>query len=273
MQEKIGFIGAGRMAEALVTGLLSSGKFKKKDLILSDRDEQRLAHMKKTYGVGTVSGNKELAENCGIVILAVKPGTIPAVLDDIKQKITIKKSYVSIAAGVATSSIVSQLNREIKITRVMPNTPCFVLEGLCGIYFGEKLDKSDRDTILDIFSSVGRTEVVHDESYMDAVTGLSGSGPAFVSMFVEALADGGVKMGLSRDAALRLAVQTVLGSARMILETGINPSELKDMVSSPGGTTIEGVHMLERKGCRDAVISTVESATLRSRGMTVKGDD
>lgn len=273
MQEKIGFIGAGNMAEALVRGLLSSGTVKKKDLLLSDRDEGRLGHIKKTYGVHTTPSNIEIAETCDIVILAVKPGTVAAVLKDIRQKVTSRKIYVSIAAGVTTSFIKSRLKKDIKIVRVMPNTPCLVLEGACGIYFSELLDGEERKRITDIFSSVGETEIFPDENYIDAVTGLSGSGPAFVSIFLESLADGGVKMGLSRESSLKLAAQTVLGSARLVLDAGIKPAELKDMVSSPAGTTIEGIHVLEEKGLRNAVISAVEAATQRSREISLKGDD
>ncbi len=273
MQEKIGFIGAGKMAEALVRGLLYSGTVKKKDLLLSDKDKDRLGYIKKTYGVQTTTSNREIAGTCDIVIFSVKPGTVAGILEDIKQNISSKKIYVSIAAGITTSFIKSRIKKDIKIARVMPNTPCLVLEGVCGIYFSEHFTTDERSKINNIFSSVGKTEVFTDESYINAVTGLSGSGPAFVSLFLESMADGGVKMGLSRETAIKLAAQTVLGSAKMVLEAGIKPSELKDMVSSPDGTTIEGVHVLEDKGIRNAVISAVEASTNRSREISLKGDD
>lgn len=273
MYEKLGFIGAGSMAEALVKGLLASGTVKKKDITVSDTDSSRLTRMKNSFGVDISGSNTDVAQTCDILIIAVKPSVVPEVLNEVRSKISAKKIYVSIAAGISTSFIRSHIKKDVKLVRVMPNTPCLVLEGICGIYFPENIDSPGRERILQIFGAVGKTEVVTSESYLDAVTGLSGSGPAFVSLFVEALADGGVKMGLSRNSSLRLAAQTVLGTARMITEAGIKPSDLKDMVSSPAGTTIEGIHKLEEKGFRDAVISAVESATVRSREISSEGDN
>ncbi len=262
--KKTAFIGAGNMAEAMVRGLLASGGFKKTDLTLSDTDPERLSFMSSQYGVATTSDNAEAVRNSDIVVFSVKPGVIPEVLREVKNIVTKDKLYVSIAAGVGYSFIRRLVGKEIKLARVMPNTPSLVLCGASGVYFGEGFSAEEEDLILEVLGSLGKTFRLESESLMDAVTALSGSGPAFVSIFIEALCDGAVKMGLPRKLATDLAAQTVLGTSRMIQEGAGHPAEIKDMVTSPGGTTASGIHSLERGGFRAAVISAVESAAKRS---------
>ncbi len=267
--EKIGFIGGGNMAEALVKGLTSSGAVKKGDIIVSDTIAKRLEHLKSVYGVGTTGDNKAVAARSDFIILSVKPKSINKVVSEIKSAVTAKKILVSIAAGIPTSQITKALGKKrVKIVRVMPNTPALVLAGASALYCTPELSTKERESVRHIFESVGLAHIVEDESLIDAVTGLSGSGPAFVSMFVEALSDGGVKMGLPRELSLQLAAQTVFGTAKMIIENETHPAELKDKVSSPGGTTIEGIHELESGGFRANVISAVEAAAYRSRELS-----
>jgi len=273
MAYKIGFIGAGNMAEALVRGLLSSGKFIKKDITLSDIDSERLNYIKDIYSVRTTSINTEVTENCDIVLFCVKPSKMSEVIGSIKNSLSSKNIYVSIAAGITTGFIVSKIKKTIKLARVMPNTPCLVQEGMCGIYFSDNFEETEKQIITDIFQSVGKTVNVSDENELDAITGISGSGPAYAALVMESLADGGVRMGLSRETSLQLAAQTLMGSAKLILQTGMKPSELKDKVTSPAGTTIEGIHVLEEYSVRSAFISAVEAATRRSREISLKGDE
>jgi pyrroline-5-carboxylate reductase len=269
---KIGFIGGGNMAEALVKGLVTSGAVKNADIIVSDALAHRLEHMKSAHGVKTTRDNKELAGKSDLIILSVKPNSIKKVVTEIKSKVTSKKILVSIAAGTPSSRIRKALGKKkVKIVRVMPNTPALVLAGASVLYCSPEVTDKESERVRKIFESVGIAYLVDDESLMDAVTGLSGSGPAFVSMFVEALSDGGVKMGLPRELALKLAAQTVFGAAKMIIENGSHPAELKDKVSSPGGTTIEGIHELESGGFRANVISAVEAAAYRSRELSKEG--
>ena len=258
--QKIGFIGAGNMAEALVKGLLSSSFFKKDQVIMSDVVEERLDHLSSLYGVKTTQKNTEVVKFSNFVVLAVKPNSIHKVLLEIKGFLTSKKVLISIAAGINTSSISEIVRRKIKIVRVMPNTPALVLAGASVLYCNSLITQEEKQSIKKIFESIGIAYVIDNETLLDGVTGLSGSGPAFVAMFIEALSDGGVKMGLPRNIALRLAAQTVYGTAKMVLDSGIHPAELKDKVSSPGGTTIEGIKELETRGFKGSVISAVSAA-------------
>lgn len=268
--KRIGFIGAGNMAEAIIRGILESKSAKKRDITASDKDGERLTYISREYGIATVHENRDVVQNSDYVFLSVKPGVINPVLSEIKNIAISKKIFISIAAGISTSSIKKAVGKNIRLIRVMPNAASFALEGASVVYFGEEFSQDEKQSALGLFNSFGVTYEIESENFMDAVTGLSGSGPAFVSIFVESLADAGVKMGLSRDLALKLAIQTVYGSSKLMMESGKHPGEVKDMVSSPGGTTISGVHKLEEKGFRDAVISAVEAATLRSMQLSDK---
>jgi pyrroline-5-carboxylate reductase len=262
--QKVGFIGAGNMGEALIKGLVASSLVPAKAIYASDVRPERLQSLEQQYGVQLLSDNGELVRQVDIVILAVKPQIMTPVIRQIAAAVTRRTLLISIAAGVSTATIRAALGKDARLIRVMPNTPALVLEGVTAIARAEGLEPGDLDTASEIFGVVGRA-VVLDEGLMDAVTGLSGSGPAYVAIVIEALADGGVKMGLDRATAMMLATQTVLGTARLAIETGLHPGALKDMVSSPGGTTIAGIAALEEGRIRSTLIKAVEQATLRSR--------
>ncbi|HEY7364946.1 MAG TPA: pyrroline-5-carboxylate reductase [Methylomirabilota bacterium] len=260
----VGFVGSGNMGEALIRGLVTANVVPADAVWASDVRRERLKELNGKYGIQLASDNGELVRQVDVVILAVKPQIMAAVLREIAPVLTRKKLVISLAAGVSTARIRAALGREVRLIRVMPNTPALVLEGATAIAKAEGLEPGDLDTASEIFSAVGRV-VVLDEDLMDAVTGLSGSGPAYVAIVLESLADGGVKMGLDRITAMTLATQTVLGAAKLLLETGMHPGALKDMVSSPGGTSIAGISALEEGGIRTTFIKAVERATQRSR--------
>ena len=260
----VGFVGAGNMGEALMKGLVEASVLPAEAIHATDVRADHVRELSRRYGVQAAPDNAELVRRVDVVILAVKPQVMEPVLAGIAPAVTPAKLLISIAAGVATPRIRAALGRPARIIRVMPNTPALVLEGATAIARGPGLEPGDLDTAEEIFNAVGKV-VVLDEELMDAVTGLSGSGPAYVAVVVEALADGGVKMGLDRLTAMTLATQTVLGAARLLRETGLHPGALKDMVSSPGGTTIAGIAALEEGGIRTALMKAVERATLRSR--------
>jgi pyrroline-5-carboxylate reductase len=261
---KVGFIGGGNMGEALIKGLVAANLVPPEAIYASDVRVDRLRTLEQQYGVQLVQDNAELVREADVVILAVKPQIMAPVVRQISAAVTPKKLLISIAAGVSTMTIRAALGKDARLIRVMPNTPALVLEGVTAIGKAEGLDPGDLDTAGEIFSAVGRV-VTLDEELMDAVTGLSGSGPAYVALVIESLADGGVKMGLDRATAMTLATQTVLGAARLVIENGLHPGVLKDMVCSPGGTSIAGVHALEEGGIRHAFMRAVERATVRSR--------
>ena len=260
----IGFIGAGNMAEAMIRGLLEATLITANRVSASDVVEARRRHIRERYGIHTLADNGEVAAKASVLILAVKPQDMDAVLKEIATTVDQTKTIISIAAGIPIAFIAGRLPAKARIVRVMPNAPALVLAGAAGIAKGEHATADDLQIAETIFSAIGKAVVV-EEKHLDAVTGLSGSGPAYVFLFIEALADAGVKMGLARDVARLLAVQTVLGAAKMVLESGRHPAELKDMVASPGGTTIAGLHALERGGLRGTLMEAVEAATIRSR--------
>ena len=262
--KKVGFVGAGNMGEALIKGLLAANLVPAEAVHAPDVRLERLKELDRRYGVQIAADNTDLVRHADVVIMAVKPQIMDSVLKEIAHAVTRRKLVISIAAGVSTAKIRAALGKDARLIRVMPNAPALVLEGVTAIAKAEGLEPGDLDTAGEIFSAVGRV-VVLDEELMDAVTGLSGSGPAYVAVVIEALADGGVKMGLDRITAMTLATQTVLGAARLLLETGLHPGALKDMVSSPGGTSIAGIAALEEGGIRTTFITAVERATQRSR--------
>ncbi len=263
-EKKIGFLGAGNMAEALIRGLIKTGLIGPEAIFASDVRLDRLEELGKLYGIHTLSDNGLLVKRADVVILAVKPQIIREVTEEVRPVIKRDTLVISIAAGVSTETLRRLLPDSIRLIRVMPNTPALVLEGATAVARAAGLDPGDLELAHEIFSAVGKV-VILDEALLDAVTGLSASGPAYVALVIEALADGGVRAGLDRQTAMTLAIQTVLGSARLLLETGKHPAELKDMVSSPGGTTIAGIQALEEGGLRSALINAVERATLRSK--------
>lgn len=261
---KIGIIGAGAMGGALATGLVRSGRVPHTAVLISDVLPERLAKLEGELSVLALSDNRLLVQKADIVILAVKPDTVAPVLGEIGSFLRPEQTLISIAAGVPLNSIEEKVPEGIPVVRVMPNTPCLVGEGASAYALGKAAASRDAARTEAIFSAVGRVVRVKEE-LLDVVTGLSGSGPAYVYLIIEALTDGGVRMGLPRDVALTLAAQTLLGAARMVLASGEHPAVLKDRVVTPGGTTAVGLLALEERGVRAAIIRAVEAATLRSR--------
>ena len=232
-------------------------------IIVSDVKAERLAHLAAEHGVRTTHDNHELVRTSDVIVLSVKPQVIDKVLELIGGDVKSGQLVISVAAGVPVSAIEARLPEGTHVVRTMPNTPATVQAGATAIAAGTHATEEDLEVARALFSAVGRV-VTLDENLLDAVTGLSGSGPAYVMLMIEALADGGVKVGLHRDTALLLAAQTVYGSAKLLLETGEHPGRLKDMVTSPGGTAIAGLHTLESGGLRRTLIDAVEAATNRS---------
>ncbi len=255
----IGFIGGGNMAEALIKGIRQSGV---KDITVSEPREERRIYLEKTYSVKATPDNKEVVKNSNIIILAVKPQNMDEVTAGIADSVTADKIIVSIAAGVTLSYLSSRLKTS-NIIRVMPNTPALVQEGISVLTLCECVADKEMVLVRDIFMSVGKVLVL-PEKYMDAVTAVSGSGPAFIALFVEKMADAGVVAGLNRDNAYELAIQTLIGTAKL-LETGMPPDKLREMVTSPGGTTAAGLKVFEEKGLKDIVSAAIEAATNRSK--------
>lgn len=254
---KIGIIGGGNMARAIVIGLLAS-KTKAETIMVSDVSEKKLNEFRR-YGVKTGS-NEQVLKFADTVILAVKPNVYDIILHEC---VGINKLFVSIAAGISVEYIKSFLGEDSRVARVMPNTPALVGAGMTAVC-GDTISFSDLEIVKGIFETLGRI-IVTEEKNMDAVCAVSGSGPAYVYTLIEAMADGGVLMGLSKQEALKLAAQTVFGSAKMALESDLHPAALRDAVCSPGGTSIEGVVALEKNGFRAAVISAVEAAADKSK--------
>lgn len=258
-----GFIGAGQMATALVRGLIRSGRAEARRITASDPVESARSALAENTGVAAVESNLEVAGRSDVLVLAVKPQALGRVLAELRAAVTADHLVISIAAGVTLARLAEGLGPDRRLVRVMPNTPALVGEGAAGYCLGPRATAEDERIVRDCLDSVGRSFRV-PESLLDAVTGLSGSGPAFVYAIIEALSDGGVRVGLPREVATALAAQTVLGAARMVLETGRHPGVLKDQVTSPGGTTIAGLHALERGGLRAALMDAVEAAARRS---------
>ena len=262
--KRIGFIGSGNMAEAIIKGVIRAEVVSPKNIVSSDISEYRKRLFSDSFGIITTSSNLELISQSEIIVLAIKPQGIGFLLKEIAKAVDISKLVISIAAGVTLKYIEDSLKADSRVVRVMPNTPALIGEGVTAISPGSKATKEDLDVARNIFDAVGKTVVV-EERYMDAVTGLSGSGPAYVFLIIDALIDAGVKVGLDRDTAKTLAVQTVFGSAKMVLETGENPAQLRDRVTSPGGTTIAGLHVMEAGRLRSVIIDAVEAAANRSK--------
>ncbi len=255
------------MGEALMRGLLDAGVYTPDQLVAYDADSARLGDVAQRFGVRAASSPAEAAADAEVLLLAVKPQVLAQALQPLRDTLTAQQTVVSIAAGVTTGQIESSFAAAVPVVRVMPNTPALINKAASAICLGTHAVESHRAKAHRIFDAVG-VAVDVDEKLLDAVTGLSGSGPAYVYVFIEALSDAGVRMGLPRDVATQLAAQTVLGSAQMVLETGKHPGALKDMVTSPGGTTIAGLHALEQNAFRGAVIDAVQAATQRSQELS-----
>ncbi len=262
---KLAVIGLGNMGQAILDGILKKDIIKAEDITASDKkfENKDFSEREKYPALNFTADNIEAVKNSEYIILAVKPQIIDLVLEEIKDYVQQKK-IISIAAGITREHLEDYLGEDAKITRIMPNTPSLVAEGMSALSFSQNIEEQERMFIKKIFKALGKIVEVKEEE-MDAVTALSGSGPAFVYLFIEALSDAGVLKGLDRSTALKLAAQTVKGGAEMVLETGKHPGELKDMVTSPAGTTIAGVASLESDAFRSAVIKAVAAAEERSR--------
>ena len=264
IDRSIGFVGGGNMAEALIRGLVRGGHVPAERVWASGPRVERLKELEGAYGIRTSGDNREVARQSQILVLSVKPQILDRVLLEIADAVLPGALVISLAAGVSTAAIERRLSSGARVIRSMPNTPAVVGAGATAIAAGSHAETGDLEQARFVFDAVGIT-VVLEETQLDAVTGLSGSGPAYIFLILEALADAGVKVGLSRRTAQKLAAQTVMGSAKLLLETDGHPGQLKDMVTSPGGTAIAGLHTLEQGGLRTTLINAVEAATVRSR--------
>ncbi len=261
----IAIIGTGNMGDALVSGLIGSGSANPKNIICSDVSKEKLDQIKSRYKVRTTASNLKAASEANVVIYAVKPQLMASVLMETASKLDMSKLVISLAAGVPLAAMESCIEKDLRLIRVMPNIAAAVKEAATVIAAGAHATKEDVKLALEIFNSIGTCIYIKENYLMDAVTGLSGSGPAYIFLIVDALADAGVKMGLSRQESLFLAAQTVLGAAKLLIETQEHPGQLKDKVTSPGGTAIAGLATLESGGLRTTLINAVEAATNRSK--------
>jgi pyrroline-5-carboxylate reductase len=263
IEGKIGLVGAGNMAEAMIKGLIGVGAVTPAQIVASDPRADRRKEIATRFGIALYADNREVARQADILVLAIKPQILDKVLTEIEPHMHKDALVISICAGVPSAVVEAKLG-DRRVVRAMPNTPALIGLGATVICAGENATEEDLEAAKRIFDSVGLTLVL-DETLLDAATGLSGSGPAYVFLIIEALSDAGVKVGLSRYDAQKLAAHTLLGSAKLLIETGEHPGLLKDMVTSPGGTAIAGLHTLEAGGLRTTLINAVETATNRSR--------
>ncbi len=263
---RVGFIGCGNMGQAMLSGMLDSGKVKKEEVVVSAKSLESRVNLKKKYEVAVADTNTEVAMLSDVIFLAVKPQYYEEVITEIKDSVWSDKILVSIAPGKNFAWLEEKVGKPAKIIRTMPNTPSLVKEGMMGICANDKVTKEELDMVSRLCASFSKVEVV-PEHLMDVVTAVSGSSPAYVFMFIEAMADAAVEGGMPRKQAYTFAAQAVLGSAKMVLETGMHPGELKDMVCSPGGTTIQAVRVLEEQGMRASVMDAMKACLDKSRNM------
>lgn len=264
LDRRIGVIGIGKMGKALISGLIRSKFIDRVKIRASDISVERREYVYEKHQITCYSDNGRLVENSDIVVIAVQPQDMKTVLEDIREKLTSKHLIISIAAGISTSFILRNLQKQVSLIRAMPNNLCMIGESVTALAPTPKASEKDIQDAMDVFGSVGRVLVL-DEKHFDAVTGLSGSGPAYAYLFIEALADGGVRVGLPKETSILLAAQTILGAAKMVFETMEHPKRLKEMVATPGGTTIRGLYELEEGKVRAAIIKAVEKATERAK--------
>jgi pyrroline-5-carboxylate reductase len=264
--KELGIIGVGKIGSAILKRLISTNTLDKDNIIIFDIDDDKRNKLSEQCKVESAENNEELAKSSKFILIAVIPQVIDTVLKEIGPIITNEQVIISIAAGVSFNHINKIVNPSVGLIRIMTNTPALIGAAATAIAHNENIKDDQLDFVKEIFNAVGMV-VELEERHLDAVTGLSGSGPAYMFIIIEALADGGVKMGLPRAIALKLAAQTLLGSAKLLLETNIHPAALKDMVATPGGTTITAIHELESAKIRATLISAVEAATLKSKSL------
>ena len=266
MNKKIGFVGCGNMGKAMLQGIVNSNIIKKENIIVSTKSNESKENIEKIFNVKATLDNKEVVKNSNIIFFAVKPNMYKVVMEEVKEYIDKDDIIISIAAGISIRNIEGFLSENNKIIRTMPNTPALVGEGMTAICTNKMIEKEELEICESIFKTFGEYEFIEEKDF-DAFIALCGSSPAYVFMFIEAMADAGVKLGIPRNKAYKMAEQSILGSAKMALETGIHPGQLKDMVCSPGGTTIEAVIELENQGFRNSIIKAMEKCAEKSKEM------
>ncbi|WP_010198429.1 pyrroline-5-carboxylate reductase [Bacillus sp. m3-13] len=264
LKKKIGFIGSGKMAEAIIGGLVKSELVPVNQIFASAKTKETVDKIADKYAIETTIQNREVAAKADMLILAVKPDLHKAVIEELKDVVNSEAVIITIAAGITLDFLETTFGKNIKAVRVMPNTPSLVGEGMSAVCANDEVNEQELQEVIRLFESFGKAEVL-PEKLMDAVPAISGSSPAYVYMFIEALADGAVQQGISRNQAYTMVAQAVLGAAKMVLETGKHPGELKDNVCTPGGATIEAVTTLEKQGFRSAVVSAMEACTEKSK--------
>lgn len=262
----LGFIGCGNMAQAMLKGILAKGLYAKEDILVSRRSEGALLQIEQQFGVQITTDNRKVAAESDVLVLAIKPYQFSEVIAEIADAVKDNTLIISIAAGQSIANMERLFGKTIKLVRTMPNTPALVLAGATGMCFNANVEEQEKQQAVALFESFGVVAIVA-ENMIDTVIGVSGSSPAYVFLFIEAMADAAVADGMPRQQAYQLAAQSVMGSAKMVLETGKHPGELKDMVCSPGGTTIEAVRVLEEKGLRSAVIEGQKACVKKAREM------
>lgn len=267
MDRNIGFIGCGKMAQAMIQGMIVSKVVTPQQVIVSAKTEETLQFVEKTYDIGTTLHNKEVAEKADYLFLAIQPDLYAKVINEVKEVVKDQTIIITLAAGITLDFIEQQFRRPLKIVRSMPNTPSLVGEGMSALCVNAYVNPEDLAEIVQLFEGFGKAEII-DEQHMDAIPAVSGSSPAYAYMFIEALADGAVMQGIPRKQAYKLAAQALLGAAKMVLETEKHPGELKDDVCTPGGSTIEAVATLEKQGFRACVIAAMESCTEKSKQLS-----
>jgi pyrroline-5-carboxylate reductase len=267
---KIAVLGAGKAGEALIAGLVSSGWRKPSEIVATARHEERLADLAERHGVETTLSNVDAAADAGIVVIAVKPQDIEALLADVGSTLTKEQTVLTIAAAIPTHLIESHLGDGVPVVRAMPNTPVTVHEGMAGIAAGSHAAEEHLAIAEEVLGSVGRSVRV-DEGYMDAITAVSGSGPAYFALLAESMIEAGILLGLSREIATDLVVQTMLGTAKLLRDEHMHPVELREMVTSPGGTTIAAIRELEQAGVRAAFLNAIQAAMKRSQELAEGG--
>ncbi|MBW7888242.1 MAG: pyrroline-5-carboxylate reductase [Bacteroidetes bacterium] len=267
LNKNIAIIGAGNMGTALIRGILAANLTSPQKIFASGTRLEKLETLQKEIGIAVTTNNKEVAKHAEIIILCVKAYVIRKVLEEMREVLHKDQFIISIAAGVTTESIEKLIGKNIPVVRCMPNIACTVGLGATAVSFGKHVHEKQHDIAVKIFEATGEVVVV-SERHLDAVTGLSGSGPAYIYMVIEALIDGGVKMGMPRDISTKLAIQTVLGSAKLVKDSNVHPAILRDQVTTPGGTTINAIHELESHGLRSMLIDAVATATIRSKELS-----
>ncbi|WP_077617060.1 pyrroline-5-carboxylate reductase [Bacillus sinesaloumensis] len=267
MSKQIGFIGCGKMAQAMIQGIITSKVVTPEQIIVSAKTEDSLQHAEKAFEIRTTIHNNEVAAQADLLFLAVKPNLYGEIINEVRESVNDQTIIITIAAGISLDYVEKQFGKPMKVVRSMPNTPSLVGEGMSALCVSSSIDEGDLFEVVQLFEGYGKVEVI-EERLMDAIPAVSGSSPAYAYLFIEALADGAVLQGIPRNQAYKLAAQALLGAAKMVLETGKHPGELKDDVCTPGGATIEAIATLEKQGFRASVIAAMESCTEKSKELS-----